>query len=73
MQTPKLPPVNILRENVHSKLSKGFSIEIEKKEAHIKQWTSLAYNKQRQKTHIFGINSNWIINQEFLDIDTKIS
>jgi|APCry1669189534_1035231.scaffolds.fasta_scaffold1016428_1 hypothetical protein len=36
MQTPKLPPVNILRENVHSKLSKGFPIEIEKKEAHLK-------------------------------------
>jgi hypothetical protein len=36
MQTPKLPPVHILRDDVHSKLSKGFPIEIEKKLAHLK-------------------------------------
>lgn len=31
MQTPKLPPVYMLREDIHSKLSKGYPIELEKK------------------------------------------
>ena len=47
MQTPKLPSVIILREDVHSKMSKGFPIEIEKKKTVLKQITSLMYRKSR--------------------------